>query len=180
MERDEIDLIKDELFHQYCVYKRKYSAKGSKFAIFWNDRTQEAFKKAAILCDELGAEPIDYISAQFARIHADQMMPAFLHGKDAKAHYKEYMEKRSMGLDELYDLQLMYLRSQILQAKRTTEKALMDDDINFHPWFRICITKEPVQEIIDKYREAAAEEMTPKLLAFLKKKNLDYKRITNE
>lgn len=178
MDRSELDLIKDELIRLYGEHKTKYGSK--RHAMFLSERVLDAFKEAAEICMEIGADPIDFVSAQFAAIHADQMMPVFMHGKNAKKHYQDYMEKRSMSLQELFDLQLLYLRTQILQAKRTVEEALMDDDLNFHPWFRICATKEPNQEIIDKYKEEATGQMSPRLLAFLKSKNLDYVRITNE
>lgn len=170
--REGLDFIVDELWR---IYQEKKPS-----GLPYNERTRNTLRKAAEICEKLDATPQQYADAIFSAIGKDKMQLAFLHCAEAKKHYHDFMERKSMSLSDLYDLQKMYLKVQITQAKRKVEVALMDDDLNFHPWFRICITKEPVEEIIEKYGEQAREEMNPRLKAFLEMKKLDPKRITNE
>jgi hypothetical protein len=73
---------------------------------------------------------------------------------------------------------MMYLMSQIINAKRTVERALMDDDLHFQPWFRCCITREVVPEVMEKYGAEAKEQIkSPVLVKFLEERNLDYSRL---
>lgn len=177
-DRELLTFTRDELRRFYCERKEDFTKQK-----LWLSRstTQNLpFEKAAKICIALDATPEDFVCAQFRKIGPENMQPAMLHNANAEKYYKDYMSLTRMSLPEVYNTQMLYLETQIRQAKRTVEAALMDDDIKFHPWFRICITKEPIDKVIDKYIAEAQELFNNQLKQFLISKNLDYKRITNE
>ena len=157
---------------------RRYYVELGKF-VPSNVRVKDKLIEAAQICIKVSAAPKDFVAAQVASIGKDNMQLNFLAGPGAAERYTQFMEKRQLSVEDSYDVQMMYLKAQITQAKRTVEQALMDDDIGLHPWFRICITKEPNTDVIDKYLAEAKTTITPKIINFLKTKKLDYTRITN-
>lgn len=178
MEEDVNDL-RYNLDFTAAELRRYYQEKTGK-TVFCTERYQQIFKDVASQAIKLNARPEEFIDAQLSAIGKDRMQVAMLLGKKSVEHYQTYMNRTKLPLPELYEIQKRYLRIQIVQAKRTVEQALMDDDLKFQPWFRICITKEPVKEIIDKYKEEAKEDMNAPLRAFLIERKLDVTRITNE
>jgi len=170
----------DEQRHFIALELKRFYEKFTKKMTLSVPRTMQHYEKAATICMELDATPEQYVASLVAKIGADKLRVEFLHCAEAKNHYKEYMSERALSLPDIFEVQMMYLRNQLGQAKRKVEDALMDDDLKFQPWFRICITKQPIEEVLDKYCAEAVEQMTPKLKQFLIDKKLDYKRITND
>lgn len=170
------EFIKDEIA---AVYKRVKSLRLGGGPVMLPSTADEAFRKAAVICMQLNADPELYVKAQFAGCNAG-ITANFLHTDKAKDYYRIFVEEMVLSLDESYDVQKTLLHNQIVHAGRSVERALMHDGLDFEPWFRICITKEPILEVIQKYREEAKKLLTPKLKKFLDSKKLDYKRIKND
>jgi hypothetical protein len=137
------------------------------------------FRKAAELCHKLNAEPTEFISAQFNLRDPDGVYATHLAGDNARKNYVEYMKTYYIEPHELYEVNLRNLHNQIRQGRKV-ESILMNDDLNFPGWFRICITLNPEPAIIKKYRAQAKEELTPKLIAFIRSKKMDPGRIEKQ
>lgn len=173
---EDLKFIEDEIAR---IYTRIKAIRQGLHYSHTSTAAASAFAKAAVICAELNADPEIYVKAQFAHCDAARFAN-LLHTSNARTYYKKYVEEMTLSLDELYDINKMYLTSQITNAGRSVEDALMHDGLDLQPWFRICITKEPIPEVIQRYRAEAKAMLTPKLKNFLKSKNLDYTRISNE
>ncbi len=171
MDNDRLLFIKAEI--------KKYFFEKSKIPYVDNLRQNNALLKAAELCIALDAEPKTFVTT-IVNHYSDSMQLNFLHGDAAKKIYETYMSLSGLSYDELYTVQKTYIKNQIMRLGRTLDKILLDDDLNLHPWFRICISKDEIPEVTAKYIEEAKQLMTPALLSFLKTKELDYTRITND
>ncbi len=140
----------------------------------------ECFEKAAAVCITLDADPEEYIKAQFYQEEPERILPQFLYSKMAIARYENYKARPkvcTVSLDEIYELNCKYLKKQ-LELGYSVDEILMCDSILFTPWFRICISKEAIPAVTAKYKTRAREEFDDSLKEFLKKKSLEYKRIT--
>lgn len=173
---NKLEFIAGELRRFYIM--RRQLAMGQNWFLQANSKHDVAFRKAAEICDRLGAEPEIFVIAQFANSDPKTFLPQFLHSEHAEKNYKNYVAKMTLTHEEWYKLQLEYLRDQVELIHRPVVRALMDDHLNFKPWFRVCITKEPVEELIEKYGAAALEEYTSSksLRDFLALKKLDITR----
>jgi len=140
-----------------------------------------AFEKAAEICYRIDADPVLFVKAQFNNIkNIDHFQSSFLHTQYAESKYREYVQKNCINetpiaYEDLYQTQLSYLRN-LIQSGLTVEQALMKDYVNLKNWFRILITKEPVQEVIDKYKSKVFP-IDEALLHFLKEKKFDLSRL---
>jgi hypothetical protein len=59
----------------------------------------------------------------------------------------------------------------------TLEEVLLSKYTTLEPWFRVCISKEPYQSVMDTWQPLAKSRFKPELREFLTTKNLDYKRL---
>lgn len=167
-----LSTIYEELQKSYLKHIRK-TAEFAKL-------TEEANKnlmKAAELCLAENYDPDIYINAQARHCTAAQFFPSTICTRKAKENYTKYIEKSLEDPAAIYNVQKEYLRDAIMRTKRPVEEILMDDLIDFSPWFRIVITKEPIKEVIDKYRRSALSVMTSKLKQYLSDLKLDVSRI---
>lgn len=132
--------------------------------------------KAAAICEQSHTDPRVYVQAQHRYASTDgHFYPNHLHTSSALenvAKFKTFV-LIPLDLDKLYDTQLLYLTTALRNTKRSVESILMDRNIQFYPWFRILITKQPNANIIKEYGEAARLQMVPLLEDFLKKKTYE-------
>lgn len=140
------------------------------------DALVKSLPKAVDICIELNADPITYVKAQRKFCVVRNFPPNQLHTNRAREKYIDYVESyRDNDLDS-YIVQKRYLYDAI-KSGRSAKSVLLDDVLDFRPWFRVVITKEPIPEVIERYNDQAKEELTPKLEALLKKEGLDVNRI---
>lgn len=173
------NFIKEEIIYFYT--KKRIEVTGQQ--VHYNfPKYAETFEKAAEICMELNAEPEVFVRSQFAYSDDGNVYPYFLSKNKDKVieQYNKFMARTSMSLDAWYDLQLKYLADQVKYALRPVERALADEHLNFKPWFRICITKEPNPDIIAVFGKEAKEqyEADKELQKFMAKKKLDHTRFT--
>jgi hypothetical protein len=167
-----VDKMMDLLEH---AYKEEVAKRKSYIKI--GEESRKYLHKAAEKCLDHGYDPDMYVAAQ-ARYHTtDQFYANQLVTKWADTNYQKYLSTFCEDPIQAFEVQKGYLRTAILRTQRTVEEILMDDLINFSPWFRIIITKEPVPEIVKKYKKVAAAMMTPKLERYLRDLKLDTSRI---
>ena len=140
-------------------------------------RFDEHFREAAEICLELNASPVDYIDALFYNKDPDRIHPPFVSSDFVRKLYKEYTENYQFTYDDSLKVQLLYLSQQVLRRNRNVEDALMDDNVSFEPWFRICITEKPIKQVVEKYKSRARAEYNEILKEFLIKHKLDYRRL---
>jgi len=142
-------------------------------------RFEDVFEKAAEICDKLKANVADYVDSHFYNVHSDTVQPQFLAASNSIKKYNEYMAQFKTSYEEVFTMFLDKLKRQI-KLGRAVEWILNCKDFDFPPWFRICITKDPIPEVIKNYRAAALQQYTGDLRDFLISKKLDYRRILNE
>lgn len=181
---EDIDFLADEIRKYYQM--QRSGILGENVFTPTSAKYNEAFKKSAVICARLGAEPEMYVKAQFAFIDNNKLLvaPDLLHiesessANKAEHNYKRFIEGMTLSLQQSYDLQLSYLQDQITLVHRPINRALMDDFLNFKPWFRVCITKEPIPEVVEKYKEEAKKEYlnSHKLREFMATKKFDHTR----
>jgi len=179
---DDLNFTTDEI-RKYYALKRANILGSSSAYIAPTKKNDDAFREAAKICLELDAEPETYVRAQFTLFtdkEALAKVPNLLHHNKAKDYYNDYIQSTTLSFEDSYKLQVAYVRDQVELAQRPVVRALMDDKLNLEPWFRICITKEPVKEVIDKYKDDALEvyERSKRLREFLAEKKLDHTRFT--
>lgn len=177
----DVNFVAEELRESFIKHKRKVNPTYNLMVAPFRDK----FLKAAEHCIKSGIEPDLYVKYHFDKFGAEKMVPQFLYSEgvafDSVEFVKESEQKTSIPPDIHFDVQKQYLYNGVVNCKRSVESVLMDDELKLTPWFRILITKEPVQEVIDKYRIDAARylDSNKKLVEFLKSKNLDLKRISS-
>lgn len=137
----------------------------------------EQFRKAAGLCMELYADPREFVEAQFHNENPDKMLPAFLYSSRAKQKYEDYMALYKFDYKEILSIQAVVLQEQVIRCGRDLKDVLLDKHLQLEPWFRICISPQPIPEVIEKYKEEARAMLDKRLKQFLEDNKLDYRRI---
>lgn len=163
----------------YFIRRKRESPESTKRSYTIGDQFTEIFEKAATLCKNCNATPVDYVDAHFHNTHADEVYPQFLAGSNSVKKYNEYEINFKASYASIFEHFKAKLKRQI-ELGRKVEWILNCKDLDFPAWFRICITQHPVKEVIDNYKPAAKQEYCEKLRDFLISKKLDYRRIINE
>jgi hypothetical protein len=156
--------------------REAFVAKAKKIKPWYNSspKDEESFLKVAKICESLGADPIVYVESQFENYHnINHIQAAFMHSQYSEVKYNEYLAKNIVedtviNYEDIYQVQLSYLRN-LIKSGLTVEEALMKDYVNFAPWFRILICKKVIPEIVKKYKPKLGK-LDKGLLAFLKNK----------
>ena len=140
---------------------------------------KDVLNAAALCCKQEGVNAAMYVAAHFHLKNPDTVYLKMLYQKNGKSEAlcREFKKAHQVDTAALYEHYLKKLSTQI-NLGRSVEWILMNDDFNFPPWFRICITKEPIPEVMEKYLYDAKQEMNPPLRAFIISKNLDVSRIS--
>lgn len=140
---------------------------------------QDCFEKVAEIVTDLKTDPEAYIYSQFYnRGDGAKILPQFLYSEEAVQRYLEFANKQNIvTLDDVFNENVQRLKNQ-MSLNFTVEEILMSKSFDFRPWFRVCITKEPVPAIMEKFQPLAKEQFNDSIKAILIKHNLDYKRIT--
>ena len=130
-----------------------------------------AADKAAVMCLDSGVDAETWVRAQNMFLEADQLYFNLLHAADAPAKVTNYLTKTQQPLDNYADalhIQKRYLAQQLRgSTARSVEDILLDDQVDFHPWFRIVCTVKPIPSVIRKYGARARAALPLALLVFL-------------
>lgn len=143
----------------------------------------KAANKAAERCLDMGANPTDYVEALFWRYRDTGFHPNHLNAQDAASVYRAYVERKrdivELSLPDTYRMQKEYLRTAITNTNRKLEHILMDDALDFAPWFRVCITKEKIPAVVEKYGKRARRliEQHTEIVNLLRREHLDVSRL---
>lgn len=164
---------------RYFVSKKRESPESTRRSYTAGKNFDEVFEKAAENCTKCKATVVDYVDAHFNNKDSNLVHPQFLASTGSIKVYNEYMSQFKVSYAELFDLFAAKLKRQI-ELGRDVEWILNCVDFDFPAWFRICITKEPIQSVIDNYQQVARDEYTLTLRDFLLSKDLEYRRIINE
>lgn len=140
-------------------------------------KLNRSFEKASRMCESIGADPTVYIDAHFYGKDPSKIFIAFLHGSNSEETYRKYRELHVTKETDMFEHFCGMLKRQ-LELGRRVEWILNNIDLPFPAWFRICISKEPIPSVMQKYKAMAKREMTEDVRNFLDEKGLDYKRIT--
>lgn len=140
---------------------------------------QDCFERMAEIVEELKADPEAYIFAQFYNRGEDaKILPQFLHSTEAIKRYVEFVSKQNIiTLDTIFNENVQRLKNQ-MSLNFSVKDILMSKSFDFRPWFRICITSEPIPEVIKEFKEAAQAQFNDQIKELLINHKLDYKRIT--
>ena len=167
-----VDAYSKALFNAYVAFQRHYSKNPDYHG---GTALTTACDKAAPICKGLKANPKEYIAAVFQGFGTD-VKPNYIGCLKAQEYYRKAVTEYKARLPRMYKVQMGYLWDQ-LQTDRTVKNVLLDDRINFAPWFRIVISKEPIPEVMDKYLAQAKNVVSSSLLEFLQSEKLDTNRL---
>jgi len=138
----------------------------------------KSFDKAGEICEDMQVHPEIYIAAHFSTIDPDKLIPPFLHSKNSRDLVNLYIKQSAQTYASKLYIQKIYLDQMMFHGQITEEQALMSNLAKFDPWFRICISEQPIPAVIEKYKEKAKEQLKDgRLTQFLVGNKLDYKRI---
>lgn len=165
------DDIVRQLVEEYVVIRCGHSAR-SMINMIYNDPSKfKTFIKASQLCEALSCDPRLYIRAQ-KMFNEGEFFVNKVCTERAEEFLQRYREEVVLpnNLDDLFSMQVRYLTNALEFTNRSLENILLDNSIQFFPWFRIIITSEPNQKVIDAYGETAKNQMNERLKAFLQTK----------
>lgn len=140
----------------------------------FSEAEEQAFVRAAEFCDSLEADPFVYVRSQVEEQEQIKFPVNFLCTKYSKDKYEKYISEivTEVPIEALFHVQLRYLQDAIREG-RPVEDVLMDDNIQFYPWFRIAITVDAVPKILEKYRQQAGIMLTQEIREFLRSQKLN-------
>ena len=138
---------------------------------------ENALDKAEILCE--GKDPVLWVQAQYRYKPKDEFYPNSLHYRNGTQNYIKYLNSASTEEDMLFQVQLQYLNSAVEKTGRSDLEVLSDINLDFKPWFRVLMTREPDEELLQRYGAEAKDciEQIPKIKALLKRNNVDLTRL---
>ncbi len=142
---------------------------------FYKPRAEDAvhFQKAAVLCHASGAEPVAWVHAISMNVEESKFYTTMLHCAQSTKYYDKYVNTTKQDLQDVFNMNMQYLKEQVVDGRRSVEDALLDDNVQFSPWFRVSVTKEPVPEVERKYRARAREYLyDDDLVKFLEAKKI--------
>ncbi len=128
------------------------------------------FKKLAEYCVEKGIDPVVFVDAQFDKIPAHEMTAKRLMYAGSEANFKNYVEKNCASIEEDYKIQLSYLERLVLIKGKSVKQVLLNDNLDFEPWFRILQPVQEIPEITKTFLAEARKKWTPTVEAFVKSK----------
>jgi len=154
---DNQDLI-DELKHEFarqCGYILNESL--SRYL-------NKSVSIAAEICTELHIKPSDYVAAQrkyspVINKYSD-LTPEQLASKDSKNYALQWLELQIEESPELDFEAQCRLFADCLKHGWPERECLRNHTFNFAPWFRILISSERDDSIIDRYGRLAAIELS--------------------
>lgn len=137
----------------------------------------DVLPEAARLCAKLKVTPELYVRAQNQYFvpppnvkEGDAcFFPSALITSKAEANVERFQRESQLPLkldDTLY-IQKQYLLRTLKNTSKSVEEVLLDDNIDFTPWFRILVTTEPNPRIIAKYQRLARSQLSLDLRTFL-------------
>jgi len=129
---------------------------------------EEYFQKAAVVMKKLNARPEDYVRAQAIGCRTDLFFINQLATRSAPENYNTYMRGIVGEPDKILENQMAYWDFQVNKLLRDPKKVLLDEKVDFYPWFRILIDPEDFPEVREKYYEAAKQSLHPIMLDYLK------------
>lgn len=134
----------------------------------------------ALFCTTNQLDPDIYVKALDKYKTTPKLYPNQLKNKNAISIYNKYLaEFNSSDYSTSLEVQKKYLLEAIKNG-RSVESVLLDDNIDFEPWFRILVTKKNIPSVIEKYRDAASEALNDSLLKMVTEQGFDIKRVTTE
>lgn len=144
-----------------------------------SDKFLKQFDKAAAICERLGADPRVYVEAHFHNVDPETIYPTHLASAYSETKVRRYIEENRVDPERELDFYVRHLQS-FISAGWSVEEALNSDLLKFPAWFRVCITKEANQAIINRYAEEARDELyhNPELKTYLEEEaKLDINRL---
>lgn len=138
--------------------------------------------KAADFCVTHQLDPVVYVYAQYRFSPTGKFFPRELaiSANKAVANYNAYIETRIIDIAASIATQKSYLMEAVVLTGRDPLDILMEDFLNFQPWFRILISHKPVPKIIDKYKAAAKKSLTISMETRLSQLGYDISRINGK
>jgi len=183
---DDSKLSEQALIKNAYIIKQRYLEKaraGGSSNYTGGKRLDKAVAEAARICTAINADPCHYVEAQYWAYRDAGFQTGHLHSYKAVANYREFCKKvevvTNSTADQAFETQKRYLGTALKNSNREVEAILMDGAINFTPWFRVLITKEPVPAIMTKYKQEAKLQVqaSPSVQKIIKEAGLDIGRL---
>ena len=183
-EYDKLNTIAEELI-SYYTEKKKLS--NLNFKYISNPKYEKYFRQAAQICFDFGVNPSVYVDTVFMHLgdnkhyfspmclQSDKAKDLFSSNKNVN-YFKPVITRVDLSYEEIWGQQ-KDLANRLLRTGRNLEDILLDASNKFYAWFRILITADRNQKIINEYKEIALKEMDLKLRDFITTAGLDIQRI---
>jgi hypothetical protein len=190
MQNDEVNQQLVEDLKYYYIDKKRLINKNATF--IETKKNLDYMEEAAKICDELNMSAAAYIQFMYDKMGdlKAYFSPQHLRGDNAKKALKDKKEKEEnsyqVEVDNStipYDLlweQQNELARRYMKIGYTAEDILMDASLKFFAWYRILSTTSANSEVIRKYKSVANKELTPRLIEFIKERDLELSRITGK
>ena len=149
---------------------------------------EEDFKDALKLCREYDLAPEDIVdlAVELLADTRSRLSSIYLRGPLVrKALLAEVVNNsRNTGLatndniecDDIWG-NFLTLVKRYMKNGEQQEDILLNSSLKLHGWFRILVTENPNQKVIDKYKHIANKELSYKIKRFIRKQGLDLSRI---
>lgn len=175
--------IIDDIISYYVQKKRLGN---NKYTFRTTPKANEQFAEAAKICMDYNMDPGVFVDMCYKRFpNPDLFHPKHLTGTPLRQHVKENVSASGeVGADtlftitpeEVYNYQINMLSNHVARGL-TVDEVLAEPGLKFAAWFRILMTPERNEKIINTYRNIALLELNPPLREFIASKNLEIKRI---
>ena len=177
-DNNELQNIADELSNLFRIEKELQL--GRTYRPHPKSNKNEFWLKAAEICLDLGAKPIDYIKSAFSfNSVSGGPYPSIYGGKAIKRYYKDYVKDLDVGSDSsVFEEIIKYEIKSVFQAchQRMTRtgiplrNTLADETMPFSAYTRLYLAPGDL-EITSKYKEKFKElcKVNPALLEVLNK-----------
>jgi hypothetical protein len=177
-----IDEITGYFIEKKRLLKRGYTFRGS-------PKTDKYFEDAAAICRDYDLSPGIFVDIAYKRLPKPEYFnPSHLAGTPVRMHIKnsvhsggktEFDSNFTITAEELWNYQNEVLK--LYTSRGMTAAAVLGDPgLKFRAWFRILATAEENDDIINRYKDLAKQELTNSLKDFLVSKNLPIARITKK
>lgn len=169
----------------YYIEKKRLTNK--KYLYIPADKYLENFAEATRICARHEMHPAKYVNVIYDNLEKKEFFtPAHLCGVGAVKAVQKVLESGNDYKVEITNATLDYadvwrqqreLAMIYIRRGESVESVLMDSSLKFFAWYRILSTPEKHQEIANKYKRIARDELNRSLAEFIKAQGLDLDRI---
>lgn len=151
-----MEFLGDKIYEAYCRVRKEQDPNFTNIT-----RGDPVYDKAAEKCQKLKALPEDYVRAQAVFCTQPKFYPNQLATRFANTYYHKYMDQQFGDAKSRVVGQLLLWVNQVVELKRDPKRVVMDESLEFYPWFRIIVSPEYFPGLEQKYLSSALATYHP-------------------